>query len=913
MSAEEPSSSTNATLIFEALPISWPPPYSYSAAAFAATMLLCLAVYAYFKHMQRVAHNDTRDERQRVASLLLEGALKAEKKREEEEAKAADEAEKAEDGEKSGGEEAQQTDPFKLAKDIEGGMDAEVSDELLSQCRQLLAKLVSRDLKTAMTKTEAKESEFADGSKLEKLIELEKSGRSMLGYRSSMLPGEEMKPVLAMQRKLQRNNRGHLMRMYYLVLPQIFTMGFTLFFTSLSSSLDSLNSSQESRITDIASSGDKEGTWQALQLFAAVTVAKHVVELLQQMLSGRFNRLFANGIKKRVFNSVMRQDMAYFDTNKSSVIQQRMTGDARKVVHAIRNYPTGIVSSLSSVASSVVVLLTLSTSLTKSCIYFLPFAVLLDMATDKYFEAYWRQRYSARGSGLDLREMFLNFRTVRTFAKEAELLETFSTENREKLAKELSRGILNTSVHSLLGIVFSATLMNSLLSGSSFVTDGSMTPAMLFTFSKVLNTLQYQLSWTLNFIPRATRAAAPAGRLHALLDEKPTMSLEEGKQPKRVHGTIALSDVHFAYPTRKEHTVLRGLSLVAPAGKMTALVGPSGSGKSTCISLLLRFYDPLQGTVTLDGVDLRELNPCWLRQNIAIVSQEPVLFSTSIRDNVCYGMQEEPDVVDLDRLEEAARMANALEFIEELPEGWRTVLGGSQSLSGGQKQRIAITRALMKNPKLLLLDEATSALDAESEHLVQEALDKLMRGRTTIVIAHRLSTIRNADKICVIETGVLAEEGTHDELLAKGGVYAALVKRQLSQVDGDGDEPAEETKGEEEDISDLHMELPADASTSQRLLRDCKQLRQQLTGKGKKRDLTALLAQLSKLTDAARFEETRLNDQRRRYAAGQPSVLGQQLLATSDVRMRAPRRRFRTASNVMVAAARLRRVVSAMH
>lgn len=255
-------------------------------------------------------------------------------------------------------------------------------------------------------------------------------------------------------------------------------------------------------------------------------------------------------------------------------------------------------------------------------------------------------------------------------------------------------------------------------------------------------------------------------------------SSTEGKKPNTVSGEIEFTNVSFAYPTRPNTLVFNGLSLKIEAGKTVALVGPSGGGKSTTVAMLERFYDPTSGSITLDGVDLREINVRWLRDNIGLVSQEPVLFARTIYENLAYGMSgaTEEDII------RAAKSANAHDFISQFPNGYHTEVGdkGAQ-LSGGQKQRIAIARVLLKNPKILLLDEATSALDSESEYVVQEALDDLMGkgNRTTIVIAHRLSTIRNADVIAVVKDGRVVETGSHDELVkTKGSEYGKLVEAQ---------------------------------------------------------------------------------------------------------------------------------------
>ncbi|XP_039706276.1 ATP-binding cassette sub-family B member 10, mitochondrial [Pteropus medius] len=244
-------------------------------------------------------------------------------------------------------------------------------------------------------------------------------------------------------------------------------------------------------------------------------------------------------------------------------------------------------------------------------------------------------------------------------------------------------------------------------------------------------------------------------------------------------GALQFRNVHFAYPARPEVPVFRDFSLSIPAGSVTALVGPSGSGKSTVVSLLLRLYDPGAGTIRLDGHDIRQLNPVWLRSKIGTVSQEPILFSCSIAENIAYGA-DDPSSVTAEQVERVADVANATAFIRSFPQGFSTVVGEKGTLlSGGQKQRIAVARALLKNPKILLLDEATSALDAENEHLVQEALDRLMEGRTVLIIAHRLSTIKNADVVAVLDQGRITEYGKHEDLLSNpDGMYRKLMNKQ---------------------------------------------------------------------------------------------------------------------------------------
>jgi ATP-binding cassette subfamily B (MDR/TAP) protein 1 len=280
------------------------------------------------------------------------------------------------------------------------------------------------------------------------------------------------------------------------------------------------------------------------------------------------------------------------------------------------------------------------------------------------------------------------------------------------------------------------------------------------------------------YFPDVAKGSAATQRVFSVIDRIPTIdaSFEGGIRLDQCTGEIVIDKVTFSYPQRPSVKVFQGFSLSIPAGSTVALVGESGSGKSTVISIIERFYDPQKGTVLLDGVDIKNLNLHWLRAQIGLVSQEPIVFNLSIADNIRYGY---PDA-SLEKVAEAAKAAFADSFVNELQDGLDTKLGeGAVQLSGGQKQRIAIARAIIKNPRVLLLDEATSALDAESEHAVQEALDHLMVGRTTLIVAHRLSTVFHSNSIAVIHSGRIVEQGSHEELVAKNGAYAHLVARQM--------------------------------------------------------------------------------------------------------------------------------------
>ncbi|XP_051658497.1 phosphatidylcholine translocator ABCB4-like isoform X3 [Manacus candei] len=315
--------------------------------------------------------------------------------------------------------------------------------------------------------------------------------------------------------------------------------------------------------------------------------------------------------------------------------------------------------------------------------------------------------------------------------------------------------------------------------GAYLVANGHMEYKNVFLVFSAVVFGAMALGETSSFAPDYAKAKISAAHLFQLFERVPSIDSysEEGQKPETFEGNITIKDVAFNYPNRPEVKILQGLNLKVEKGQTLALVGSSGCGKSTVVQLLERFYDPLDGEMLFDGKGAKALNIKWLRAQIGIVSQEPILFDCTIAENIAYG--DNSRQVPFEEIVNAAKEANIHTFIDSLPDKYNTRVGdkGTQ-LSGGQKQRIAIARALVRRPQILLLDEATSALDTESEKIVQEALDKAREGRTCIVIAHRLSTVQNADKIAVIQNGKVVEQGTHQQLLAEKGIYYSLVNVQ---------------------------------------------------------------------------------------------------------------------------------------
>jgi ATP-binding cassette, subfamily B (MDR/TAP), member 1 len=383
-------------------------------------------------------------------------------------------------------------------------------------------------------------------------------------------------------------------------------------------------------------------------------------------------------------------------------------------------------------------------------------------------------------------EVLSSIRTAQAFGTEEKLAKLYDENlvgaQRMGYRKALANGFIFASIFGLIYLAYGLAFWE----GSRLIADGQLNVGLVINCLFAVIIGSFSLSHVVPRIENFAAASAASQKIFQTIDRVPSIDSfsNDGDKPLNLKGNVELQNVNFIYPSRPEVQILNNFSLSIPAGKFTAIVGASGSGKSTIIQLLERFYDPIDGQITLDGYNLKDLNVRHLRSCMSLVQQEPVLFATSIYENVCHGMigtlldTASPEE-KYSAVQKACIMANADQFIQNLPDGYETIVGERGFLlSGGQKQRIAIARAIVSNPKILLLDEATSALDTSSERVVQKALDEASKDRTTICIAHRLSTIKNADNIVVMSRGQIVETGTHEQLLNFGGIYKSLVEAQ---------------------------------------------------------------------------------------------------------------------------------------
>ena len=515
-------------------------------------------------------------------------------------------------------------------------------------------------------------------------------------------------------------------------------------------------------------------------LFAVVGAGAWIMQALQSGFLGVIGATLARRLRGKMFAAMVRQDQGWFDLPENGLgrLTQELSTETYYVKGALTDNVAVIVQNLATLG--VAYGLAASSSWKVALVVTATFPLLgivgaFQVAFMSGFDIGASKAYAVANAHAS--DSITNVRVVQSFA----LVDEISALYRAAMV-EPTRGSIKKAQVMGIGFGFSNAYI-FLMWALGFWYSSTLIDSGERTFDEVMKALFVLILAGQGFqqaqmaFPDLGKAAAATIRVFKTIDRVPPIDpYAPGEEPESVSGTLQLTEVVFRYPARPAITVLNGLSLTVPAGESVALVGESGCGKSTIIGLVQRWYDPEIGTVSLDGRDIRGLAVRWLRNQMALVQQEPVLFSGSIASNIAFGME---DMDGIDAIKAAAVMANAANFIEGFPEGYDTQVGeGGVQLSGGQKQRIAIARAMMRNPKILLLDEATSALDTESERIVQEALDQVVGGRTTIIIAHRLSTVKNADKISVVQGGVIVEEGNHSELIAKEGAYKNLVRLQ---------------------------------------------------------------------------------------------------------------------------------------
>jgi ABC-type multidrug transport system fused ATPase/permease subunit len=531
-------------------------------------------------------------------------------------------------------------------------------------------------------------------------------------------------------------------------------------------------------IDDHVAKGDIGGMTVFLGLTILAYFAAFLTNWSQMQVMTRVGQRMLQNMRGDMVRHIQRLPLTYFDKIPSGVVVSRVINDVQTVNELLSN---GIVQALSDIltlAFTVAVMAILAPNLALVTFAVLPLmGIAVWIFTEKAKVAYRKTRITVATLTGEIAESYAGVRVVQAFAREASSQERFDEVNNDNRVANIQANTLSSMLLPVVELCNAASTVAVIAYGGWLMVNGQSTLGVLVAFLAYITRFFQPVRTLTQFYNQLQAATAAAEKVFELLDEPVTV--REAAQPimlGHVRGEVEFRDVVFSYG---REPVLEDVSLHADPGELIALVGHTGAGKTTIASLLSRFYDPVEGAILLDGHDLRDLSFKTLRESIGLVLQDNFLFSGTIADNIRYARPEATD----EEVTAAARVANAHEFIERMPRGYQTqVLERAANLSLGQRQLIAIARAVLANPRVLILDEATSNIDSQTELLVQQALHKLLAGRTSLVIAHRLSTIRAADEVLVLDAGRIVERGTHSELLRKRGYYFNLYQQQFAEL-----------------------------------------------------------------------------------------------------------------------------------
>ena len=522
-----------------------------------------------------------------------------------------------------------------------------------------------------------------------------------------------------------------------------------------------------------------------MQIAAAAAIATILIALLGAAASYLANyyttsvgQWVANDLRLRTYHHLQQLSLNYYNTHEMGTLLSTITADVQTIQNFASSSTLGILVDMFTIVAMLVIMFWLNWDFTMIAVGVTPFMLLMVSRFKKAVKKATREVRKQQSNVVAVVQQGLeSMRVVKAFGRQDLEQEELSEVSKATVEAALKARRVKALLSPIVTVTVSLCTAFVLWRSSSLILKGTMTTGALTVFLSYLTKFFKPVQDLATMTNTIAQTAVGVERVRAILEANDVIEERgDAREPQPLKGEIKFENVAFAY--NKDAPVLTDVNFQIQAGQMVGVVGPTGGGKSTIVSLIPRFYDPSAGKVSIDGVDIRDYKLHGLRNQIAYVLQETVLFRGTVAENIAYGRGS----ATRDEIVKAAKLANADEFIAKMPQGYDTMVGDrGDTLSGGQRQRIGIARALIRNNPILILDEPTAALDTESEQLVMEALERLMKGRTVITIAHRLSTIRNSDKIVVLKGGVVAEEGTHDELMAKSGVYAELYHIQFDK------------------------------------------------------------------------------------------------------------------------------------
>ena len=518
---------------------------------------------------------------------------------------------------------------------------------------------------------------------------------------------------------------------------------------------------------------------------AGLLIVQGFVSYFRVTLFAKVSEYGIADVKQALYQKLTSLPIPFFEKTRVGELVSRVNSDVEKLYSTFSITLAEFVRQVLVLISGILILTVTTWKLSLVMLATFPVIVVGAIFFGRFIRKMAKERQAQiADTNIILNETMMAINAVKAFTNEWFEVTRFSKANQKSVETSMKFAAWRALFATFIIVVLFGALFFVLWQGATMLQAGEITAGELIMFFTYTAIIGGSIAGLGNFYTELVGAVGATERVREILNSPSEVDVKYHpiSPEKRLKGNIEFKDVKFRYPTREDVEVLRGVNLTIKAGQKVALVGASGAGKSTIMQLVLRFHESKEGTILVDGKPMKDYDITEYRQNLALVPQEVLLFGGSIKENILYG---KPDATDAEIIE-AAKKSNSWDFIQQFPEGLETIVGERGiKLSGGQRQRIAIARAILRNPSILLLDEATSSLDAESEKVVQDALNLLMENRTSIIIAHRLATIREVDKIYVLDGGVIVEEGTHDELSErKNGIYANLAKLQFSQIEG---------------------------------------------------------------------------------------------------------------------------------